>query len=197
MRTKDPQKEKIIREKAIAMIVEEGFDGLSMSKLAKAANISASTIYIYFENRENLLNRLYQDVEERFEKEALRGFVSSMNFEEGLWLQWKNRYNNIKENPLEFSFYEQYRNSPLIKKNSNTQNTFRIAMDEFLQNAIKTKETIHLPIEIWWAVAFGPFYTLIKFDSHQRSMAGNSFVLDELKLRLTFDTVIKSLRLQH
>ena len=41
------------------MIVKEGFDGLSMQKLAKAANVSPATIYLYFKNREDLLNQLY------------------------------------------------------------------------------------------------------------------------------------------
>ncbi len=42
MRNKDEHKEKSIREKAIEIIVKEGFDGLSMHKLAKAADISVS-----------------------------------------------------------------------------------------------------------------------------------------------------------
>jgi TetR/AcrR family transcriptional repressor of multidrug resistance operon len=37
MRTRDESKELAIRQKAIQMIVEKGFDGLSMQKLAKAA----------------------------------------------------------------------------------------------------------------------------------------------------------------
>ncbi|MGZ3932351.1 MAG: TetR/AcrR family transcriptional regulator, partial [Bacteroidia bacterium] len=43
MRTRDEQKESAIRQKAIEMIVKEGFDGLSMQKLAKAAGVSPAT----------------------------------------------------------------------------------------------------------------------------------------------------------
>ncbi|MBA4056563.1 MAG: TetR/AcrR family transcriptional regulator, partial [Marivirga sp.] len=64
MRTRDELKEQKIREKAIEMIVNEGFDGLSMQKLAKAANVSPATIYLYFKNREDLLNQLYISIEE-------------------------------------------------------------------------------------------------------------------------------------
>jgi len=46
MRSRDPKKEKAIRRKAMEMIVKDGFDGLSMQKLAKAAEVSPATIYI-------------------------------------------------------------------------------------------------------------------------------------------------------
>ena len=39
MRVRDPLKEKTIRRKAMEMAVKEGFDGLSMQKLAKAAKV--------------------------------------------------------------------------------------------------------------------------------------------------------------
>ena len=84
MRLRDENKETLIREQAIALIVQEGFDGLSMQKLAKAANLSASTIYIYFKSREDLLNQVYIAVDEIFAKEVLKNFDPAMSFEEGL-----------------------------------------------------------------------------------------------------------------
>ncbi|MGZ4091209.1 MAG: TetR/AcrR family transcriptional regulator, partial [Bacteroidia bacterium] len=63
MRIRDEKKEEAIREKALELIVHEGFDGLSMHKLAKAAGVSPATIYIYYKNREHLLNMLYDHVQ--------------------------------------------------------------------------------------------------------------------------------------
>ncbi len=51
MRTRDEAKETAIRKKAMALIVQEGFDGLSMHKLARAAGVSVATIYIYYKDR--------------------------------------------------------------------------------------------------------------------------------------------------
>src|SRR3954468_8655030 len=104
MRTRDESKEAAIREKALEMIVKEGFDGLSMQKLAKAANVSPATIYIYYKNREDLLNSLYDHVNETFAREALRKFDSGLSLEDGLWLQWKNRMKFIFEYPNYFKF---------------------------------------------------------------------------------------------
>jgi AcrR family transcriptional regulator len=57
--------------KAMEMIVAEGFDGLSMQKLAKAAGVSPATIYIYWKNREDLLNQLFQEVQENFTRGSI------------------------------------------------------------------------------------------------------------------------------
>lgn len=194
MRAKDENKAAIIREKAIQMVVKEGFDGLSMQKLAKEANISASTIYIYFDSREDLLRKLYIEVQQYFENDALKNFDPTMNFEEGLWLQWENRYKNISENPIRFCFLEQFRNSPLIKHKDINHNEFRSKMQQFVQNAIKKGEIIQLPSEIFWAIAYGPFYTLIRFHIDKSDMSGKTFSLTENKLKQTFNLVMQSLK---
>ena len=193
MRINDENKEAVIRLKAIEMIVNEGFDGLSMQKLAKAANISASTIYIYFNNREDLLNQLYIGIVKQFETDALKDFDPEMPFENGLWLQWKNRYKNIVKNPVEFYFHEQFRNSPLIK-HQNSNEKFRTQMRQFYNNAVAKNEVIELPHEIYFALAYGAFYTLIKFHLDKNTMAGKPFMLSEQKLKQTFNAVIKSLK---
>ena len=59
MRTRDENKELTIREKALEMAVKDGFDGLSMQKLARAAGVSPATIYIYFKDRDDLILQLW------------------------------------------------------------------------------------------------------------------------------------------
>ncbi|HXO77347.1 MAG TPA: helix-turn-helix domain-containing protein, partial [Puia sp.] len=60
MRVRDESKVEAIYQQALKMIVEEGFDGLSMQKLARAAGVSPATIYIYFKDRDDLLLQLHQ-----------------------------------------------------------------------------------------------------------------------------------------
>lgn len=193
MRLKDENKEIIIRQIAMEMIVTEGFDHLSMQKLAKLANISPSTIYVYFDSREDLVNKLYIDVQEKFEKDVLHNFSDNLRFEEGLWLQWNNRLNNIIQNPIAYRFYEQFRNSPLIHQKNMRPTAFIQAMKAFHQNAIRNKEIANLPTEIFWAMAYGPFYTLVKFHLDKATMAGVVFSVTEQKLRQCFELVIKAL----
>ncbi|MFA6056753.1 MAG: TetR/AcrR family transcriptional regulator [Taibaiella sp.] len=194
MRAKDENKEITIRDKAIEMIVKEGFHGLSMQKLAKAASISASTIYVYFDSREDMLNKLFFYVEDIFTKESLKDFDPKMSFEEGLWLQWKNRYRHILKYPLHFHFSEQFRNSPLIRHKDIQENRFKKSMKEFVYHAVQRKEIDDLPVEIFWSLAYGPFYTLVKFHLDDSSMTGKPFSLSDPKMKQAFALVMRALK---
>ncbi len=46
MRKRDDEKEKSIKEAVIKLILEEGFHGTSISKIAKVAGVSPATVYI-------------------------------------------------------------------------------------------------------------------------------------------------------
>ena len=194
MRTRDESKIEAIREKAIEIIVQEGFDGLSMKKLAEAADISPATIYIYHKNREELLNNIFNEIQSEFNYAALKGFNPDMPFAEGLWIQWQNRYRFMQEHPLYITFLEQFRNSPLINHDAITINDFKEQMKRFVMNAMKRGEIIRTEPEVFWAIAYGSFYTLMKFNLHQKSMMSKNFKLTEEMLRTAFNGVIKALK---
>ena len=40
------------------MVLEEGFTSLKMSALAQKAGVATGTIYLYFEGKEDLINKL-------------------------------------------------------------------------------------------------------------------------------------------
>jgi AcrR family transcriptional regulator len=194
MRARDENKIEAIREKAIEMIVNEGFDGLSMQKLAKAANVSPATIYIYYKNREDLLNQLYNEVQRIFTDETLKGFDPEGDFESGLWTQWQNRFRYIKKYPLHFQFLEQFRNSPLVNHNAVMMSGFKEQMKKFVRNAVKRGDIPRMEPEIFWSVSYGSFYALIKFHLAQKSMMNKNFTLTETILKQTFRMVLTALQ---
>ncbi|MCF2446394.1 TetR/AcrR family transcriptional regulator [Dyadobacter sp. CY345] len=194
MRTRDTNKEILIRKKAIEMIVSHGFDGLSMHKLAKAASVSVATIYIYFKDREDLIQQLYTEEFEKMTVATLVNFNPECHFDEGLRIQWMNRLKYCLENPLSMTFMEQMKHSPLIDR-SKIDRRFIDAMTQFVHTAISTKELIQLPIEIYWSIAFAPLYQLVKFHISGTSMPGRPpFVLDEKQIDLTLSLVLKALK---
>ncbi len=83
MRTRDVNKESLIQEKAIEMIVKEGLDGFSMQKLAKAANVSPATLYIYYKDRDDLITQLATKISNRLMETSLKGMHPKMSF--GRW----------------------------------------------------------------------------------------------------------------
>jgi TetR/AcrR family transcriptional regulator, multidrug resistance operon repressor len=193
MRLRDEHKEEAIRQKAMELIVKEGFDGLSMQKLAKAAGVSPATIYIYYKNRQDLLNKLFLGVHETFSAYALKNFDPGLSLKEGLWLQWKNRLKFINAHPVYFQFFEQFRNSPCINHKDVRAAEFKENMKQFVINAVNRGEVARMEPEVFWAIAFGPFYALAKFHLSEKSMMGNTFRITDQKLKSVLAMVLNAL----
>lgn len=194
MRARDENKESAIRERAMELIVKEGFDGFSMQKLAKEANVSPATIYIYYKNKEDLLNQLFIDVQQKFADTALENFNLDLSFEEGIWLQWKNRLKFILSYPTHFRFMEQFRNSPLVNHDAISLNEFKESMRAFLKNAIKRGDISKMEPEIFWALAYGSFYSLIRFHLNEKNLTDRAFELTDAKLKQTFSMAMKAFK---
>src|SRR6476620_2810578 len=112
MRLRDEHKERVIREKALQMMVKEGLEGFSMQKLAKAADVSPATIYIYFKDKEDLVTQLCKDAGKKMMDITFKNFDPSMSFSEGLKVQWINRANYCMKFPDQMHFLEQVQHSP-------------------------------------------------------------------------------------
>jgi AcrR family transcriptional regulator len=196
MRTRDENKETALRQKALETIVEKGFDGLSMQKLAKAAGVSPATIYIYFKDRDDLIVQLWVGEMKKMMEASLQGFDPDMTFEEGLKIQWMNRAKFYIENPMTAHFIEQMKYSPYYELcNGKVDQTFLKAMRDFVHNAIRNKELVKLPVEVYWSVAFAPLYTLVKLHMSGRGIGGfEKFELDEKIMNQTLKLVIKALK---
>jgi TetR/AcrR family transcriptional regulator, multidrug resistance operon repressor len=197
MRTRDEVKEVSIRQKALEMAVEDGFDGLSMQKLAKAAGVSPATIYIYFKDRDDLILQLWLSEMKKMVDATLEGFDPSMPFEEGLKIQWLNRARFCMNNPTNMHFLEQIKFSPYHETCMKKMDTsFLKAMGEFVHNAINRKELVKLPIEVYWSIAFAPLYQLVKMHMSGRGLRGGAekFVLDEKIMNQTLKLVLKALK---
>ena len=196
MRTRDENKEKVIKQKALEMIVQVGFDGLSMQKLAKLAGVSPATIYIYFKHREDLIVQVAAEISNKITTATLKDFDPSMHLKEGLKVQWINRSKYCMKYPLDMKFLDQIRHSPFDAKVVKLMNKgFMDAMGEFVGNAIKRKELAQLPLEVYWAIAFAPLYTLVEFHMNKNAFQpGRKFVLNDEVMNLTLDRVAKALK---
>lgn len=195
MRTRDIQKENSIRQKAIEMIVQQGLDGFSMQKLAKAANVSPATLYIYYKDRDDLVTQIATEVSLRMMDISLRGLHPKMSFAEGMAIQWKNRLEFYLKYPLDVQFIEQIRYTPVydnIKKTIRT--TFGDVLGKFMHNAINKGECTPLPFEVYWCIAFAPLYQLIKFHAQGETPASDNFKISDGVVDQTLQLVLKALK---
>ena len=65
MRRKDENKKAAITNAIVRLINEIGFANISMSKIAKATGISPATLYVYYENKEDMFRKVYMDVKKQ------------------------------------------------------------------------------------------------------------------------------------
>ena len=56
--TDDSAKRRQILEGARAVFLAQGFDAASMGEIARAAGVSKGTLYVYFENKEQLFQAI-------------------------------------------------------------------------------------------------------------------------------------------
>lgn len=114
MRKKDDEKEKNIKEAVIKLILEEGFHGASISKIAKMAGVSPATVYIYYENKENMLQDIYSEYSEEVYDHLINSVNSRMGGQQLIEVLIRSYYDYILENQEIYSFVEQFSNCPSL-----------------------------------------------------------------------------------
>ena len=102
----------------IELVNNNGFHATPMSKIAKMANVSPATIYLYFENKQDLVNKTYIEVKAEYTNYAFKTYKENMSVEAGFELIWK-RIADFKLNDCEnATFLAQCDNTPMIDERS-------------------------------------------------------------------------------
>ncbi len=102
----------------IELVNNNGFHATPMSKIAKMANVSPATIYLYFENKQDLVNKTYLQVKEAYTKYAFETYQTNLSVEEGFKLIWY-RIADFKLKECENAmFLAQCDNTPMIDEPS-------------------------------------------------------------------------------
>ena len=161
MRIKDINKQEAIIEATVLLVNEIGFASSSVSKIAKKANVSPATIYIYYKNKEDLLVSTYIEIKKKMSKELLKNFDSSEPFRDILNKIWKNVFEFIKENRPLFQYSEQFSNSPYsdLVNHEELEKHFEPII-KVLQNGIEQKVIKDVPFDILAAFIFYPIMIL-------------------------------------
>ena len=110
---KDENKKAAITKAIIGLINEIGFANISMSKIAKATGLSAATLYVYYENKEDMFRKVYLDVKKQMIEECSKNICPQENVQEAVRKLCKNLLRYMKEYTDEFLFIEQACNSPM------------------------------------------------------------------------------------
>ncbi|PCJ16837.1 MAG: TetR family transcriptional regulator [Candidatus Cloacimonadota bacterium] len=112
MRVKDEEKQQALFEATIKLVNEIGFVSSSVAKIAKEANVSPATLYIYHENKVDLLVNTYLQIKKSLSLAILEDFAPEVGVKKGLKLVWRNMFQYISKHNDYFQFTEQFSNCP-------------------------------------------------------------------------------------
>ena len=195
MRKRDADKEKLVKDIAIELIGKGGFENFSMNKLAKACSISVATLYIYYQDKEDLIVQLVTEQGKIIANAMLKDFDPDSSFETGLRKQWENRYNYMINNRRISLLFEQLRSSVYHDQFLNSfMEDMREPFARFSKNIVDRGEVNPMTVEVYWSVAFAPLFALIKLNNEGRNIDGSPFQMTDQILWETFNLVVKALK---
>ena len=114
MRRKDDEKEQRIRHAVIELMLQEGFNGTSIAKIARLAGVSPATVYIYYENKEEMLQDIYLEYSEEVFDYLLKGIDRNMSSAQMIETLIRRYYRYMTLHPEAFCFVEQFANCPSL-----------------------------------------------------------------------------------
>jgi len=116
MRIRDERKYDAIIKASMKLFMKDGFGNASIAKIAKEAGVSPATIYIHFENKEDLILKLYLQLR----KEMSECIVVNVDLDGCIETEykkiWKNYYKYCIEYKASFNYIMQFTNSPYMDK---------------------------------------------------------------------------------
>jgi glutamate--cysteine ligase len=116
MRIKDQNKYDAIINASIHQFRKEGFAKASINKIAKEADVSPGTIYIYFDNKEDLIEKLYLLLRKEMCDIVLGDIQLEGCFESAYKKMWLNYYHYCLNHYEAFDYIMQYTHSPFGKR---------------------------------------------------------------------------------
>jgi len=136
-----------------------------MAKIAKEAKVSPATIYIYFENKEDLFTKIYIDIRKKMGQAAINGLEDNKSVEEQFKIIWHNYLTYSLEN-IDFIVYrENFEQTSMMKKIQEKDFELFNYITDLIQRGIKQKCIKNLPLTLLTSFAFMPIITLLKFHS--------------------------------
>ncbi len=155
MRRKDDEKQQSIKNAVVQLILEKGFQGASIAKIAQIAGVSPATVYIYYDNKESMLNDIYRECTQEAVHVLLGCIRPEMGGDEIIDRLIRQYYDYILQNREVFYFIEQFDNCPALS--GNCEATRGSAYLDRLLTELKQRRVVYdFDNENLYAILFSP-----------------------------------------
>lgn len=141
------------------LMAKEGLNQLSMHKVAKEAKVAAGTIYLYFKNKDELLEQFARRVFAMFMVALEKDFDESESFFQQYRRMWWNIWQFLQDNPTVSSNINQYQSLPnfieICREIDNTR------WDYFCQQAKAANVLADLPNDVLFLLGLETAITMV------------------------------------
>ncbi len=188
MRNRDEKKEIEIFNATVELVITEGLQGLTMSKIAKKVDISVSTIYIYYENKAALIEKIYITIKEEIGKYSQMNMDSEQSSKKMVFQYMNNLYKFMKEHLDSLLFIEICH----VNLTSTMENAISVMLEPIIKAfsvGIKRGEMQQLPSEMLLLYCYLPIVQLAK--SYKRNPNLNIDERFEMICQLSWNAIKK------
>lgn len=189
MRVKDENKAEAIFNATIELANEIGFADISISKIAKKANISPSTIYVYFDNKDDMLKQTYLHVKTDMVNAFAGVLDNKLSIKETFALFMHSLLDYLLANPSYFLFLEQFENSPFVSKMELNEEIGRLLApyDAFFESLRAQGVLKNVDISLLMSYCYFPVYFMVK-ESISHNYEINHEII-ERAIELSWDAI--------
>lgn len=157
----------LIFDATLKLVLQTGVAGITMRQIASEADIATGTLYIYFKDKETLVNELFNKCRSAAINAYFKGYSQEDAFETSFEKIWYNMLNHRVANFEEAVFLEQCFHSPFITETTKEMSTrvlqplIKLIERGKLEKRIKEEDTLLLIIFM-----IGSVNELIKYISY-------------------------------
>ncbi len=168
-RAKDDTKIEAIFEATLRLVHASGFNGLKMADVARAAGLATGTLYIYFKNKDVLINELFLSLKRSKTSRMMQGVNTAGSYEETFRQLWFNYFELSIAEPERMLFIEQFAHTSYLTKKTKTQGDQLLEpLVAFMEEGIRKKIIRKLPAEILLSQLMGPIYEVVKVQQETK-----------------------------
>lgn len=188
MRSKDDRKKEAIFNATIKMINTYGLTNVSMSKIAKEAGVSQGLLYTYYENKEDMFQKIYLEVQECYLEACGTDADPNGDTKTEVRRICRNLLNYVSSHTDWFMFYEQSRTSPLVRDLRLDQTIMESSpVTAVFSNGVKAGKLKDYPVILLVAFCFYPIEQI-----YRETTRGN--YMDSVEYDKVFDMCWDAIR---
>ena len=156
-RKKDDKIRQAIRDAGVDDVVDVGLGGTSLPRIARRAGLSQGTIYLYFDNKDALLQDVYMEIKEAAHAQLMAATKGATTSKERIQSIWNALIDFMIENPKDFAFRENV--AAALALTQDRQASLKAMEQELLsilENAVADQTLKPAPIDSIVAVLVAP-----------------------------------------